>query len=361
MSDFIQNGEKIIQGLIAQAKQQGKTNVVISGNYMINDTIIIPSDTTLVLQDCHLRLADNTFCNIFRNAVCYDTENRTTQNADKNIKIIGIGKAILDGGNYNGLSERNCCKEGRPHIYVNNILLFSNVEGIEIRDIKITNQRYWALNFIYCRYAYIGNIEFIGDYQRYDENHNLVKGLIKGPNDCCMTQIVNADGIDLRVGCHDFTIENIRGFTEDDTVALTALPSDNELRFSVENESVDIYNITIRNIVTSCFCASVRLLNQGGARLYNVLIDGVRDASLDTRYYVGRGSATIRIGDEHMYGTRHSYKDETFNVIIRNVFTRAGKGLALAGEMTNVVYENVFGFDNCPLLVDDEKAKIYKK
>ena len=357
MQNFIPNGEKIITEKIIEAKKLGKTNVVISGNYLINDTVIIPSNTTLILDDCHLRLADGTFCNMFRNTVCQEMEKRTLENADKNIKIIGVGRAILDGGNYNGLNERNSGKDGRPHISVNNTLLFTNVDGFEMRNLKVINQRHWAFNFIFCRYGILSNIEFCADNTRIDAEGNRIVGLDRAKYGA--TYIKNADGIDLRVGCHDIIIENITGFTEDDTIALTAIPSAKTMIYAVENEPADIYNVTIRNIVTAAFCTNVRLLNQGSSKIYNILVDGVWDTSADGKYYVGRGVAAVRIGDKKMYGERHSFKDETFNIAIRNVYSRANSAVNLVGEMTNVTCENINGFDGCPTLIDKENANIY--
>ena len=356
---FIENGQKIIQSLINDCKSQNKTKVVITGNYLINDTIILPSDITIVLDDCHLRLKNQTFCNIFRNERCYDKEKRNRENANKNIKIIGIGRAILDGGEYNGLSERNHSIDGRPHIYNNNLLLFSNVENFEIRNVKVINQRYWAFNFLYCRYGIISGIDFCSDYTRIDSEGNRVVGLDRA--DRLSPYIKNADGIDLRIGCHDILIEDITGFTEDDTIALTALPNDFAMSFAVEKETIDIYNVVIKNVVTAAFCSNVRLLNQGASKIYNILIDGVHDSSGDGKYYVGRGSAGVRIGDILLYGKRHSTKEETFNIVIKNVFSRADFAVSLVGEMTNVLCENIFGFDGCPTIIDDKNAKIYKK
>jgi hypothetical protein len=70
-------------------------------------------------------------------------------------------------------------------------------------------------------------------------------------------------------------IENITGFTEDDTVALTGLYGRLEKQFEVDGLSIDIYNVTIRNIASASFCTNVRLLNQGEVKLHDILIDGV--------------------------------------------------------------------------------------
>ncbi len=356
---FIKNGEKIIAKLIEDVKSKGQTTVVLTGNYLVSDTIYIPSNTTLLLKDCHLRLADGVYCNMFKNEHCEDTENRTKENADRNIKIIGEGRAVVDGGNYNGLSERTQNKNGLPGIIKNNTFFFSNMENFEMRNLKVINQRWWAFHFKFCRRGKICDIEFLADYTRYVDGKRIL-GLDRAV--CDEVYARNADGIDLRIGCHDIIIENITGFVQDDSVALTALATPAERRYAVEGESCDLYNVIIRNVMTSAFHSNVRLLNQywtAPARLYNILVDGVVDTSLDEKFYVGRSAASVRVGDVHQYGERHSYADETFNIVIKNVFSRAAAGVKLVGEMTNVKCENIFGFDGCPVLINDEKAKLY--
>jgi len=359
---FIKNGSEIIANLIKEVKDKGETTVVLTGNYLIDKTVYIPSNTTLLLKDCHLRLADGVYCNMFRNEHFKGEGSRTREDADRNIKIIGEGRAILDGGNYNGLSERTQNKNGLPSIAENNTITFLNVENFEFDNLKVINQRWWAMHFVFCRRGKIRNIEFLADYTRYIDDKRIL-GLDR--NVCDQVYARNADGIDLRVGCHDIIIENITGFVQDDSVALTALPFNSVVSETngVEGESYDIYNVIIKNVMTSAFHSNVRLLNQNCsdnvARLYNILIDGVFDTSLDAKFYVGRSAASVRIGDVHQYGTRHSYKDETFNIVVKNVFSRASAALRLVGEMTNVKYENINGFDGCPILVDTEHAKLY--
>lgn len=358
--EFIKDGQKIITELIKEVKDKGQTTVVITGNYLISDTIYIPSNTTLLLKDCHLRLADGVYCNMFKNEHSEDEEGtRTRENADRNIKIIGEGRAVVDGGNYNGLSERTQNTNGLPGIKQNNTFFFSNMENFEIRNLKVLNQRWWAFHFVYCRRGKICDIDFLADYTRYIDGKRIL-GLDRAV--CDEVYARNADGIDIRIGCHDIIIENITGFVQDDSVALTALPSPGERRYSVEGEVTDIYNVIIRNIMTSAFHSNVRLLNQywtAPARLYNILVDGVVDTSVDEKYYVGRSAAAVRVGDVHKYGERHSYANETFNIVIKNVFARGMAGVKLVGEMTNVKCENICGYDGCPNAIDAEYAKLY--
>ena len=117
----------------------------------------------------------------------------------------------------------------------------------------------------------------------------------------------------------------------------------------------DIYNVVIRNVVSSAFCANVRLLNQSGVRLYNILVDGVYDSSKNSPY-MGRGGSGVRLGDVHLYGTRHATPDETFNITIRNVCSRAGAALRLAGAMKDCRFENIRAFDGAGLLIEDNAS-----
>ena len=351
------NGAQYIQQLIQDTLAAGRHQLTVSGDYEVEKTIILPSDFTLVLDDCYLRMADDTFCNMFNNEHFGTEEGKTLAGTDHNICIEGRGRAILDGGTYNGLSERNSRKEGRPHISVNNLVLFTNVDGFRVSGLHVRNQRWWALNFIYCRNGRISNIDVLSDYTRIDENGNRVEGLLRSAYES--TYIKNSDGVDLRCGCHDIIIENITGFTEDDTVALTGLPGYMEQLYAVEGLPSDICNVIIRNINSSAYCSNVRLLNQSGVKLYNILVDGVFDSSANSKY-LDRGGNGVRVGDLHMYGTRHATPDETYNITIRNVMSRAGiAAVNLAGAITNLKLDNICLFDSSAETIMNN-AQIYE-
>ena len=221
MSEFMKNGSAYITDKIEEAVQNETRIAIISGNCIIDTPIRIPSNFTLILEDCHLRLADGCYSNIFVNEH-HDTEiGRTVDGMDCNISIIGRGTAILDGGEYNGLSERNHMQNGLPPIWKNNLVLFTNVSGFMIKGISCRNQRWWALNFVYCSNGYLGDIDFCANDTAIDAEGNVYHGLKHSKYKEILVK--NADGIDLRQGCHHITIENITGFTEDDSIALTAL------------------------------------------------------------------------------------------------------------------------------------------
>ena len=352
---FQKNGGAKIQQMIAQAVENGSRKAVVTGAYEIETSIRIPSDFLLVLENCHLRMADGTFCNMFNNEHFGTEIGRTDAGTDRNITLQGSGFAILDGGEYNGLSERTSLKDGNPHISVNNLLLFTNVDGFTVKNIHCRNQRWWALNFIYCCNGKIQDIDFRSDNSWIDADGNRVFGRMSLDikHDYNSIYVKNSDGIDLRCGCHDILIENITGFTEDDTIALTALNGTMEKMYRVEGRSPDIHNIIIRNVMSAALCSNIRLLNQGEIKLYNVLIDGMIDTTVDSPY-LERGSIGIRVGDSrNMYGSRHATADETFNITIRNVMSRAETVLHLAGGIKNLTLDNIQGFDGYTTLIEN--------
>ncbi|MBQ8345527.1 MAG: hypothetical protein IJY42_04610, partial [Clostridia bacterium] len=169
--------------------------------------------------------------------------------------------------------------------------------------------------------------------------------------------VKNADGIDLRQGCHDIVIENITGFTEDDSIALTALNGRMERHFAVEGLCPDLCNVVIRNVATSAFCSNVRLLNQGDLKLHDILIDGVTDTSQDSPH-MDIGCHCVRVGDTHLYGSRHCTAEETYNITVCNLKSRAGYAVALAGEIGNLVMYGIECFDSGKMLLDKREENI---
>ena len=353
---FIKNGSEYITSLISEGVKNGSRSATVSGNYEISTAIRLPSDFTLYLNDCHLRMADDVKDNMFINEH-HETEiGKTLAGRDRNIRIIGNGNAIIDGGKYNGLCEGVSLKNGNPHISKNNLILFTNVDGITICHIACHNQRWWAMNFIYCANGHIHDIDFKACDIGIDPDGNEYHGLFRGRYEDVLVK--NADGIDLRKGSHDFLIENLTGFNEDDTVALTNLNGYMERRYTIEGLSSDICNVTIRNLNVSSYCSMIRLLNQGELKLHDVTIENVFDTS-ETCPHLDHGRYGLRIGDaDIMYGSRHSTAEETYNITVRNLKGRGIAVLHLAGEIGNLVLEDVASLrEETPLLHDHRTKK----
>jgi hypothetical protein len=109
--------------------------------------------------------------------------------------------------------------------------------------------------------------------------------------------------------------------------------------------------VAIRNIRTAAFCANVRLLNQGDVKLHDVTIDGVYDTSSDSPH-MDHGLYAVRIGDTHLYGSRHATADETYNITVKNVCGRGLYVISLAGEIKNLVLYGIEAMGDTKMIED---------
>lgn len=339
-----------IKAAIAAAKENGVNKVIIprlnertgEEKWIIDETIELPSDIEIFVDDAHLVLASGKYLNMFKAVAKHDENGSTVAETLRNITIRGKGRATLDGGEYNGLHEKNYRELGLD-IYLNTTLLFFNVDGLKVENLSIINQRWWGVTNIYVRNAVYRNIRFEADFSRKDENGIHYPGVY--PKYYNEVYVKNADGIDLRIGCSNFLIENITGFTEDDSVALTALGTGEKKRgyYVPELESA-IHDVKIKNVVTDSYCANVRLLNGNGHKLYNVELDGIAsllsDKRTDDHSFRFRNNSTVRIGDMN-YTSDHPNPDDTKNITIRNVSSEASCAITLCNGISDLTIENV--------------------
>ncbi len=360
----------MIQAAVDEAVLSGERVVIPQHNertgrnmWIIDRAILLHSGSCVCLDNCHLRLADNAFDNMFKNDVARTDAASDLKNRTYGIHIYGLGSAVLDGGNHNGLVERNSINAGSPSLpmgplgeilpyqtLVNTMIHMHNAERIVIENLRIVNARYWGMTFHYCSFGRVSNISFMS-------------------SGACP----NNDGIDLRTGCCDFVIENISGYTQDDSVALTCL---NDSMQPVRGLDDSIHGVIIRNIATTTRCANVRLLNHYGKKLYNICIENVQSSveidptapkaeeyklrlpnaekvkpALENPYWGTfddgrrRAQAAVRIGDNAYFDknrpeTRAQLGD-TYNIIIRNVQACSKYGVTVSRTLCDSLIDGV--------------------
>lgn len=313
---------KSIQNAVDNAQQQGIDNVVIprfnrrtnKNGWSIDKTILLPSDMTIILDNCHLRLADGVFENIFRNSNTFTNLNKTSKGKQCNLRIKGIGNALLDGGESNGLIEPNSCQNGYPHIYYNHLIELHNVENAVIEDIRFTNPRHWTINLMFCRYVRLSGLHFETD-----------------------ESLRNRDGINLRLGCSHITIENITGRTGDDVIAITLLPLWE--KYVIEDMCPDTHDVTIRNIHATTHQAVVALRNHDGAKLYNISVENVFDTGNGEDY--GNPYSCIRVGENDYFTKNPSVIGETYGITVSNVFAKNNHAIAIGATLKNCVFSGI--------------------
>ncbi len=337
-NDFLEGSDSDrIEAAITQAVKTGERSVEIprmnakSGQpvWLIGRAILLPSDFTLVLRDCLVRLAPGTQDNLIRNAGTAKEPMETNES----IRILGVGNAVLSGG-----VEAHFDPPGDKSGWRTIGVLLCGVRRFTIEGFAMEETQAWAVSVENgCCDGRIANLEF--------RNTN------KYPNQ---------DGVDIRKGCHDILIENITGQTGDDTVALTGLRRDKppqperksmQVGGSAPRENDDIYNITVRNVRAKVAGGHhiVRLLNQDGIKLYNIFISDVMDASGSDDPRVQAG---VKIGDLRYWSMSQCRLGDTYNVFVDNVLTRGKVGVRIQGPLKNAVLRNIVGYGGCTNLVE---------
>ena len=316
----------LLQQAVRLAHEAGETLVIPPRNprtgenlWVLPRAVRLPSHSSILMDGCHIRHADNTFDNLFKNENARTPAGNTLEGRQTDISIIGRGHALLDGGLHNGLTERTHNKMGMP-CFVNSAIHFCNVERFELSGFTVTEPRYWGVTFHFCAEGSVHDIRF-----------------------ACSGHSPNQDGIDLRRGCRDISICNITGFTGDDVVALTNLPGPSDMSCDVPGLCSDICRVIIRDLEcgTSDERGIVRLLCNNGMKVHDVLIDNLIDASTPDRYL--RAGSAVRINENGYYreGMAEPAYGDMKNITVRNVNTRARIGVRMSCNAARVLIDNI--------------------
>lgn len=310
----------------------GEKTIVFDGkDYFIDRAILVPSNITIIIDNCTIKQNDYVFDNVFRgNNLIINGIDPYGAPVDvtpiHNIKIMGRGDAKIIGTDkpqtgyhpfFNEYQEMTGDFWGwRTHMFS-----FSCGKDIEISDLKLRQTMCWAITFDNCQQCYVHDIDI----------HSEVK---------------NGDGIDFRSGCNYCIVENITGFTSDDTVACTALSRGKMERslskylsvsepYNSSHENIDtsIHHIKIKNILTGGFHHGVICLSARGNQVHDIEISNVKETS------AGGREATVKVytgyGEGYHSGDIHDIK-------ISDVTSEKAKyALIIACEAENITVKNI--------------------
>jgi len=314
-----------IQNAVDAASRCGVGKVVIPAvnartgecRWNVDRAILLPDHIHVVLDNAYLRQTDGSMDNVFRNAGMYAPEWLTPAGEQTDIRLSGIGTAVIDGGVPNGLTQGTSEKNGFPHVRFNNPILLHNVRNFSVENLIIRNQRWWGMNLCFCTDGRLSDITFEAD-----------------------DSILNQDGIDLRIGCQRIIVERIRGQAGDDLIALSGfLGGDKKL--AVEGKSIDIRDILIRDVMgTSVSKTLVALRNHDGCVIRDITIDNIHDTSVGSD--ANHPYAVVRIGQKMYSHTRRSEPGETSNIHISNIHAHAYHGILINVTLTESVIRGIF-------------------
>ena len=94
-----------IQNAVDMAAKRGTGKVVIPAwnartgkpGWTLSRAVLLPGDMTVVIDNARLALADDVYANFFRSANTWTKKGATPEGVLRNIRIIGLDTAVLDG------------------------------------------------------------------------------------------------------------------------------------------------------------------------------------------------------------------------------------------------------------------------
>ena len=314
-----------------------RTIIFDEKNWNIDEAILLPSNTTVIVDGVMIKQNDEVFDNIFRgDNIVLDPSNPNgfpkIVKPISNIKILGKNSAKLEGPDVNARMMHPTMHTEQYMVgdywgWRGFLVTLSRCSNFELAGFIYTKQRSWANSFDRCCGGHIHDLEIT-------------------------SSVKNGDGVNIRLGCNNIKIENIKGDTSDDLVAINSaiagvifpvdkyvypLEPSNYLINEGENiRDRDIYNITVANIetATSLYSSGVALLSRHGHKIYNVLISDIIDAnpiSKSTRLsivYTYRG-----YGGGYVSGDLHSIR-------INNIVSNSAKAAIVINDVVNDVWIN---------------------
>lgn len=311
---------------------EGEKTVVFDGrDYHVDRAILVDSDTTVVVDNCTIKQNDFVFDNVFRGKnVVVNAISPYLAPWDvlplHNVKILGKGDAYVIGTDkpqtgYHPFFQEYQKMVGDFFGWRTHMFSFSCGAHIEIADLKLRQTMCWAVCFDNCQQVHVHDMDIVSN-------------------------VKNGDGIDFRSGCHHCVVENITGFTSDDTVACTALSRgkrNKELsrylswsepyNCSHENIDGDVHHITVRNIMTGGHHHGVICLAANGNKVYDIDIENIIETDDGDR------EATVKIYTG--YGSGY-HKGDIHDIRVKNVKSAKAKyAVMVACEPERLTLENI--------------------
>ncbi len=203
LSDFVASGLTMDASIAAMLSYSANYSYRILhfdvANVTISQTILLPSNTLMLLENCTIKQADEMWDNVIRSANIVwpqDTHDiPSSVERMENIAVIGDGNSKIEGCDVNATVDGQTAigdDFGARTIQI----LMGNVDGVEIANLAFTKTRCWCISFEITQHIYCHHLDI-------------------------RSSVVNGDGIDFRCGCKHTLVEDIYAQTYDDAVAYT--------------------------------------------------------------------------------------------------------------------------------------------
>ena len=167
-----------------------------------------------------------------------------------------------------------------------------------------------------------------------------------GPSIPCTEIKLNSSTIHLQQANQQFLLEVIKK-TPDNTTDVVKFESADSTIAAVSDTGMVTpvgYGTTTIKVTCGTVIAECTVVSEVGE-------PPATDTS-DTDTHLDGGNYAVRVGDKHLYGTRHSTEDETYNITVKNVLAKSECAIVLAGAMKNFVMYGIECQNGCKMLID---------
>ena len=260
--------------------------IIQNGVFVISTSIKIPSNRTVYIKNAKIKLTNGSYNNFFCNS---DFTGNT------NINIIGQGNAVLDGNTANNNDSYATYSKNTLNSYRYCGIYFDNVNGFQIKGIKMVDRPHFAMLFHNC-YGSVGTPAVLKDvYINY------------------YTLTANQDGIDWSWGCHDVDVDDCRGWSADDWRITCAGAYGDFVRPVAGYNVGDIYNLDIDGdiIMSAHNGALLPIICSGGNKIHDINVN-------NAHMYVAGSLIFSQYGAPYE-GVPAPTKDEIYNITMDQV------------------------------------------
>ena len=277
-ADGIHDDTAALQALL---DKRGIVTIESPGTYLVSKTLIIHSNTRLILSPgAHIIAAPMSRCALIEN------EFFAGGGRNANIEMVGgIWDGNCDTMGLDGVYEA-VHREDEPYSptrFKGKLIRFANVDNLVIEKMTVKNPVSYGIQIA-------DTFGFIARDLYFDYN----------------CRFGTTDGVHINGPARDGVIENLHGTTNDDMVSLTTIDETH-----AEVTVGDITDISIRNISATKGFSGVRLLSAGGYDIKRIHINGVygeyrHNAVLISHHYT-RPNTPIWFDDitlEHIHASK---------------------------------------------------------
>ncbi len=310
-SRFFREGDAAaLQAAVQAAASEADRTLVIprynarrdSCEWLLERALVLPSDFQLVLDNCRLRQAPESYDNLL-----------TALPGAAHITVRGEGNVLLEGGAFNHLTEKNACTCGLPALTKNALMLFAGVSGLRLENLHLSCARWRSVYLWDCRAVSIRNITLYNRHVPRTEAYG---------------------GIYIEAGCRDICLENICGRSGGDSVQLAASGTPPQGSGLEAPACPDIESVTLRNIKTDPMLFSVvHLAAEPGTAVRHLTGDTLLDAS---HYYDKKHTCAVLEVGACGGGKAGTAED----LQLRHLISRSEKGISLEGNVKNAHFRD---------------------